>query len=264
MKIRTLLESVDVAVSMYSAIPMPQIEWNQQNMKYMLCFFPLIGAVQAVLLLGWTVLAPWLGVNSVLFAAVATLIPLVVTGGIHLDGFCDTVDALASHQTREKKLEILKDPHTGAFAVMGCAAYLLFTFALWSQPEEGFRLLCAQMMAVGYVFSRAMSAFAVVTFDCAKNSGLVHSFSSAAQKSRVRAVSAVVALLCAVLFLAVDLRFGAAILVVCALTFWYYHHMAYGQFGGVTGDLAGWYLQVNELMILLTVVVGSMIALNMI
>ena len=119
MKIRTLLESLDVAFSMYSAIPMPQIEWNERNMKYMMAFFPMVGVVQGALLLGFSLLAQALGLGFVLFAAVAALLPLFVTGGIHLDGFCDTVDALSSHQTREKKLEILKDPHTGAFAVMG-------------------------------------------------------------------------------------------------------------------------------------------------
>ena len=182
MKIKTMFESLDVAFSMYSAIPMPQVMWNEQNMKYMLGFFPLIGLVQAALLIGWVYLAQALSVGTVLFAAVAALIPLFVTGGIHLDGFCDTVDALASHQTREKKLEILKDPHTGAFAVMGCMAYLLLTFALWTQPQGEFCLLAAKEMAVGYVFSRAMSAAAVVTFPCAKNSGLAHSFSSAARE----------------------------------------------------------------------------------
>lgn len=51
---------------------------------------------------------------------------------------------------------------------MGCMAYLLLTFALWTQPQGEFCLLAAKEMAVGYVFSRAMSAAAVVTFPCAK------------------------------------------------------------------------------------------------
>ena len=162
MKLRELAESVDVTFSMYSAIPMPQIEWNEKNMKYMLAFLPLVGVVQAALLLGWTALSGCLAVNGVLFAAVAALIPLLVTGGIHMDGLCDTADALASHQTREKKLEILKDSHTGAFAVIGCCAYLLLTFALRTQPEGAQRWLAAETAAVGAVLSRAISAFAVV------------------------------------------------------------------------------------------------------
>ena len=43
-----------------------------------------------------------------------------------MDGFADTVDALSSCQTRERKLEILKDPHTGAFAVIGCCLYTIY------------------------------------------------------------------------------------------------------------------------------------------
>ena len=259
MKIKTLLETIDVAFSMYSSIPVPQIEWNERNMKYMMGCFPLVGVVQALLLIGWGYLAQWLGVNAILFAAVATLIPLLVTGGIHLDGFCDTVDALASHQTREKKLEILKDPHTGAFAVMGCAAYLLLSFALWTQPQEEMRLLTIWMMSIGYVFSRGMSALSVVTFPCAKNSGLAHSFSSAAQKQRVRVIAILFIIGCALAFLAIRLPLGGLILLGCALTFWYYHHLSMKQFGGITGDLAGWFLQVNEAVILMLSVLFALL-----
>ena len=44
------LEPMIVAFSMYSKIPMPRIEWNKENMKYMMCFFPLIGVVTGVLI----------------------------------------------------------------------------------------------------------------------------------------------------------------------------------------------------------------------
>ena len=41
----TMLETIAVAFSMFSAIPMPQFLWNEKNMRYALCAFPLIGAV---------------------------------------------------------------------------------------------------------------------------------------------------------------------------------------------------------------------------
>ncbi len=240
MKIRTLLESLDVAFSMYSAIPMPQIEWNERNMKYMMAFFPMVGVVQGALLLGFSLLAQALGLGFVLFAAVAALLPLFVTGGIHLDGFCDTVDALSSHQTREKKLDILIDPHTGALAVGGC--------------------LTVQMMAVGFVLSRSMSALSVVSFPCAKSSGLVHSFSSAAQKRNVRIAAAVFAAACVLLWLWIHPLLGAVLTGCCLLNFWYYYRMSQKQFGGITGDLAGYFLQLNEIIILLASVLYTLSA----
>ena len=39
--------------SMYSKIPMPQFKWNDDDMKYMLVFFPWIGAVIGLLLMLW-------------------------------------------------------------------------------------------------------------------------------------------------------------------------------------------------------------------
>jgi adenosylcobinamide-GDP ribazoletransferase len=39
------------------------------------------------------------------------------------------------------------------------------------------------------------------------------------------------------------------------LTVMYYHHIAYKEFGGITGDLAGWFLQMCELVIALTAAV---------
>lgn len=51
--------------------------------------------------------------------------PLLVTGGIHIDGFSDTMDALSSHAERQKKLEIMDDPHIGAFGVRWIIVYMM-------------------------------------------------------------------------------------------------------------------------------------------
>ena len=114
-----IMRNITVAFSMFSQIPMPRVAWNDENMRYMLCAFPLIGVVIGLCLWAWTGVCILLGINTILFAAGMTLIPVAVTGGIHLDGFSDTVDALSSHAAPEKKREILKDPHAGAFAVIG-------------------------------------------------------------------------------------------------------------------------------------------------
>ena len=125
----SLLRSFCIAFGMYSKIPMPKFEWNPKDMRYTMCFFPLISIPIALLVLLWFYLCQWLHIHSFLFACILTAIPVLVTGGIHLDGYCDTVDALSSRQPREKKLEILKDPHVGAFGVIvcgGCSTVLLF------------------------------------------------------------------------------------------------------------------------------------------
>ena len=47
-----VLETIAVAFSMFSAIPMPQFQWNERNMRFSLCAFPLIGVVIGCVLCG--------------------------------------------------------------------------------------------------------------------------------------------------------------------------------------------------------------------
>ncbi len=56
-----VLETIAVAFSMFSAVPMPQFAWSARNMRYSLCAFPLIGAVIALALWGWDLLCARLG-----------------------------------------------------------------------------------------------------------------------------------------------------------------------------------------------------------
>ncbi|MBQ6212893.1 MAG: adenosylcobinamide-GDP ribazoletransferase, partial [Ruminococcus sp.] len=63
------------------------------------------------LLIVWRIVCDCLGIGQLLFAAGAVFLPVLVTGGIHMDGFCDVNDARASYADKEKRLEIMSDPH---------------------------------------------------------------------------------------------------------------------------------------------------------
>jgi len=113
-----IIKSFFIAFSMYSKIPMPQFQWKDEDMRYALCFFPWVGAVIGALWYLWKWFCDRFAVGTLCYAVVGTAIPLLVTGGFHVDGFLDTCDALHSYQPRDRKLEILKDSHIGAFAVI--------------------------------------------------------------------------------------------------------------------------------------------------
>ena len=124
-----------IAFSMYSKIPMPQCEWNEENMAYAMCFFPWIGVAIGGVTWLWGTFGTYLGLSSAFYTVILTLIPWFLTGGIHLDGLLDTADAMSSWQERERRLEILKDSNSGAFAVITCAVY--FYVLLWCiQPDQ--------------------------------------------------------------------------------------------------------------------------------
>ena len=248
-----------IAFSMYSRIPVPQrfIEWNDKNMKYSICFFPLVGAVIGLLLVLWYKLCGLLGFGEILFAAVAASVPVFVTGGIHLDGFCDTTDALASYQPTERKLEILKDPNAGAFAVIKTCVYVLLYFAFLTHASYAAVLV----LSVGFVLSRALSGLAVINFRSAKGSGLAASFAEKAHKRAVTVTLVIYVLLCAAAMVFLSGIFSAAAalcmaaLCAAAAVFIYYRIMAYRQFGGITGDIAGYFLSLCEIWMCVSVVI---------
>lgn len=90
---RRIWNSFKIAFAMYSKIPMPRADWEKENMRYMMCFFPFVGIVIGALMVSWSFLSGKLGVGDSLRGVIYVLIPVLVTGGIHLDGLLDTADA---------------------------------------------------------------------------------------------------------------------------------------------------------------------------
>ena len=194
-----------------------------------------------------------LGLSPLLLGAVLTALPLWISGGIHMDGYMDTRDALASCGDKEKKLAILKDSHTGAFAVMGCGLYLLLSFGAWCAVKPGQGLLC---VCLGYTVSRTLSGLSVLCFPKAKKSGsYVTMFAKRASKGRAVLFLALLLVLEGVLLLWLGGWRGGLSAAAAAAVFGWYYYMSRKQFGGITGDLAGYFVQLCELAVLLAMAV---------
>ena len=246
MTIRNLYESLVIAFSTYSSIPMPRVDWNDENMKYTICFFPLIGAVIGGISWLFAALAAALRIGVILRSAVLVLIPLAVTGGIHLDGLLDVADALSSWKPRQERLAIMKDSHCGAFAVIWCCAYFLASFGVFSEMKTSSPSCMAQLLLT-YMTARAYSGLALLTFPKAKNTGLLRTFSDRAMNDRgARILTGMLAAQTVLMILMAPVR-GLSCSMAGAAVFWLYRRLSEKTFGGITGDLAGCFLCLEEL-----------------
>lgn len=248
------MRSLLIAFSMYSKIPVPQVEWDKKSLSWALCWFPLVGVVIGGFLCLWLRLWPLLGLTA-LGAAGAVAIPVALSGAIHMDGFCDTCDALSSRQSRERKLEILKDSHAGAFAIICCSLYILLFFAAWSElqlsPEATI------LLSLSPALSRSLSALAAVSWKNARGTGLLATFTEPMDAKKARWLLLAQFVLVVGLMGSIDPWLGGLITGTAALTFVFYRFTAYRQFGGITGDTAGWFLQLCECAMALAVVLGQ-------
>ena len=253
---KSLWNSFVVAFSMYSKIPMPRADWTRENMKYSMCFFPWVGLAVGALEYGWFYLVRLLDFHILLSGAGFVLIPVLVTGGIHLDGFLDTSDAMSSWREREKRLEILKDSHAGAFAVISGISYFVLYLGAAGEVTEA----CLPVICLAFSVSRTFSALSVENFPNANPKGTAAAFGKNSLKRKVNAALAVYLILLTGGGVLLDPLLGVLLMAAAALCFAFYHHMAMKYFGGITGDLAGFYVCVSELAMILTVVIGNKIA----
>ncbi len=250
-----ILKTIAVAFSMFSAIPMPQFPWEEKNTKYMMCAFPLIGLICGLALWGWYELTSYCGLGNFLWAVGITLLPLIITGGVHMDGYCDTMDARSSHGEKEKKLEILSDPHIGAFGVLSMVCYLLIYLGVAVELEKNIDTVV--WMSLVYIFSRCISARSIASLPCAKHTGLAHAFADMASKQKVKMIMSSIIFGIGVTFMMLNPLRGAVTLVVTLLTYLWWKSMMKKEFGGLTGDLAGYWVQKLELYLLITLLLLS-------
>ena len=246
-----LLRSLVLAFSSFSKIPMPQVEWNGQNMRYLMCCFPAIGVAIGLCLGVWCWLAGTVGFGPFLFGAGVALIPLAVTGGFHLDGFCDVIDAQSSHADPARKRKILKDPHIGAFAAMGAAAYLLAYAAFASELAPSWQL--AVILGGLHVCSRCLSGIATVSFPTSSSQGMLSMFHESA-KSRRTPIALAAEFIASSILMALAHPASLVLPWIGILCLVLLYPFAKRQFGGMSGDLAGFFLQVAELAMLIALV----------
>jgi adenosylcobinamide-GDP ribazoletransferase len=135
-------------------------------------YFPLVG-----LLLGLGLWGLDAGLRVVFPVAVTSALLLVgvtsATRALHVDGFLDSCDALFGAHAKERRLEILRDPHVGAFAVIGGASLLLVQWSALSALPSAFR---PEAFLLFPCLSRWAMQLAMTAFPYARPEGLGAAF----------------------------------------------------------------------------------------
>lgn len=205
-----------------------------------MAYFPLVGAIQGIILLFfWYLLSTLLPDNLV--TGILLLILVLVSGGLHIDGFADTVDGLAGGKTPEDRLRIMKDSSTGAIGAVFVVLILLIKFlALQEMP---FEVKAQALVAFPMVGRWAMVPLSLL--PCARPGGLGGAFAGSGRGMVVKATvftSIAVALLLGALALAIVILLG--ILVYMSSKFFR------RKTNGVTGDVFGFHSEAAEVLFL--------------
>ncbi|HZW49093.1 MAG TPA: adenosylcobinamide-GDP ribazoletransferase [Bacillota bacterium] len=230
-------------LGMFTILPFVKNIWQEDARIYVVRFLPLtgllLGSLWWLLYRGMLLIALPLPLQAVLLA----LFLWLATGFLHLDGFMDTSDAILSQRDRAEKLRILKDPHTGAFAVISLAC--LFSIQLVSV------YVCLQSPLPFWLFfwipfiSRLLTAITLLRYPALPTSNLAASFQIGNGPWQA---TLLLFLLCASPTIAYLLCGPLALLMLLLQTFFFFLPLqnAVRQLGGISGDLSGYALTISE------------------
>ena len=236
---KTYFHAFAMCQSMFCAIPFPGNIWDEKARDKMLLFLPVVGLEMGAI---WAVLAwlcNFLQLPVLVKGLILAVFPYLVAGFIHLDGYMDVTDAVKSCRSLERRREILKDSHVGAFAVIGIVLLMLAQFAcMASVPEGGDLRILLFVPAV----SRCGSSLAVTVLKPMNTSQYAD---QKKPKSHVAVLAAMMALFVAGGFLLCG-KYGF-VLLGCLAGYGLALRKAYKSLDGMNGDISGYALTFGEL-----------------
>ena len=238
------------ALSFLTIFPSPRpADLPQRAISDSRAWFPLVGCILGLVIVGleWALSYAF---SAYVTAAALVVFLVIINRALHLDGLMDTCDGLFGGDTPERRREIMRDPHVGAFAVAGAGCALLIKYgalvsllSLDGPGKEAALLLFP-------VFSRYTMVLQLMVFPYVRTPGLGSPFHEypAAVPSAIAAIVSVAAAL------AVGGVGGVLVLAgICIFAILLGQGMA-GLAGGLTGDTYGATNEVSEAVGLLAMV----------
>jgi adenosylcobinamide-GDP ribazoletransferase len=230
------------AFSFLTILPLGYAEDRKPGWSF--TWYPLVGLVIGLLLATLDHLSPFADGTTAFLVLLAWV---VITGGLHLDGFGDSCDGLLATVEPARRLEIMKDPRAGSWAVVGL---ILLLMGKWSVISGLSPLLLVLPPMVG----RWGMMIAVYSFPYARASGLGGYFRNGLGRQQVILATAIALLAAAASSREVGpllIAFMIGGVTVFAVGRWAAKRLG----GGITGDVYGALCELIEL--------GSLLGLSL-
>ena len=242
-----------MAISMFTVIPLPRYQWDDEGGKNIMKFYPVIGLIVGLIWYGSFRLLNLLGASIMVTAAITLIIPFVLTGMLHLDGYMDVCDALLSRRNKEEKLRILKDPNTGAFAVISVVMLFIVNFSgiytVISNSIQGNSVNNINTSAIGLILipiiSRSLMGYLLLSKESMKGSSLGAFFKQGTGKvDRFILLSCLIISSIILVFIFGICGLIMSLAMILASTFLV--NKSAKEFDGMSGDSAGYGLVIAE------------------
>lgn len=244
-----------LAWQFFSAVPIKkQLDMNAKSVTWMYGFLPIVGLlIGAIISSGVLILSRYSEISELLLSILIVIGLIVLTGGLHLDGWIDMSDAFFSYGEKEKRLEILDDPRTGAFGVISVFCLLVLKIGvIYEMLLHGQLAIVPFLIFIPFIARMGMLLY-FVTMQPAKEKGLAAYFKGIVIQNNLAVLIGVQSILAFVCWLYIGVFSLFILVVVMLFAVFIYRIWSKKHFGGVTGDLLGALGEGLEVILWLTI-----------
>jgi adenosylcobinamide-GDP ribazoletransferase len=229
-----------------------QLPMEKEYINKAIQTFPILGLLQGgIYAASLYALLEWTSLSPLAAAFIIWLLTIFITGGLHLDGWIDASDAYFSYRDIPKRLEIMKDPRTGAFGVISVMVLLSCRMLFLYEIVQQIKPLSYGLIAMVPFLGKTAMGIILTKVPLAKQEGLAAYFQGAAGKNSTIVYPAYLLLAgLAFLFLdATNVYLYVILLAVWALFLLFVKRKIVKWFGGITGDVNGAAVEGVELLL---------------
>lgn len=230
-----------LAWQFFSAIPVKkQLDMNSKSVTWMYAYLPIIGLLMGAILSGAAyVLWTYAEVSSLLLAILLAIGMILLTGGLHLDGWIDMSDAFFSYGDKEKRVAILDDPRTGAFGVISVVSLLLLKIGLiYEAIEKGQVAIIPYLIFIPFIARTGMLLY-FLTMKTSKQTGLAAYFKDVVVAKQLWLIVSMMVLIAMSSWVYSGLLPMYVLSIVMIGVVFFYRRWSMKHFGGMSGDLLG-------------------------
>lgn len=236
------------ALQFLTIIPVKISHIEKTKLSNSLIFFPLVGLLLGLILAGVNSILPILSFGQFPINVILIILLIVLTGGIHLDGLADTVDALLSRKDKEEMLRIMRDSHIGAMGVLSLVCIIILKIALLSSVSMPLKTITLLLMCT---LSRWALVLPMFLFPYARNEGKAKVF---IQGINLKILFSTTIITLSIVVLVWQLK-GLLIFGLTAMSSYIIGRFINNKIGGITGDALGTMNELIELIVLFSICV---------
>lgn len=237
-----------LALQFLTAIPVRMKNIKENNLPNSAIYFPLVGLLLGLILAGINKAFLILNFGQITINIILVISLILLTGGLHMDGLADTVDAFLSRKNKEEMLGIMRDSHIGVMGVLAIISIVLLKIAFLSSLTISSKAMSLLLMCI---LSRWSLVLTMSLFPYARQEGKAKVFMKGIN-FKILVLSTIIALACTIAIWKIE---GALVLIIIAVCSYIAGKFINNKIGGITGDTLGATNEIMEVIILFSITI---------